>query len=175
MPAITHHSTLTKETPKEAFYPIEKIVVNVGVGRLRGQPSFDDKVLPALIDEVAAITGQRPATRAAKRSIAGFKMREGEVVGLQVTLRRERMRRFMSKLVHLVLPRVKDFRGLEPTNVDENGNLNIGFREQFVFPEVSAEKSKVTFGLQVTVVPRERDRVRALELYRTLGVPLRTK
>ncbi len=153
---------------------LEKIVVGTGVGRLRNLSQFEDKVLPEIMKEFALITGQRPAARAAKQSIASFKTREGDIVGLQVTLRRGRMRDFLTRLVRVVLPRVKDFRGIDLKSVDERGNLNIGIREQFVFPEIDVEKSHVSFGLQVTVVPTVRDRARAIDLYRSLGVPLKS-
>lgn len=152
---------------------LEKAVINVGVGKLRNLQNFEDKVLPALMEELATITGQKPSTRQAKKAIAGFKTRTGDIIGLQITLRRERMRGFLKKLIHIALPRVKDFRGLNLSNIDKNGNLNIGLREQFMFPEVSPEKSRVTFGMQVTVVPRKRNREHALALYHVLGVPLK--
>ena len=166
---------MTKEKKtNHTIQKLEKIVVNVGVGKLRNLANFDDKVLPAVMEEIALITGQKPSTRQTKRSIAGFKTREGDVVGLQVTLRRQRMGGFLNKVTHVVLPRVKDFRGLELSNVDTHGNLNFGFREQFVFPEVSAEKSKVIFGMQVTIVPREQNRENAIDFYRSIGIPLKT-
>ncbi len=152
---------------------IEKIVVNAGIGRLSGQAQFEDKLLPAVIGDLETITGQKPANRPAKKSIAGFKIREGQIVGLQVTLRRHRMSDFLTRVVNLTLPRVKDFRGLDIGNVDGSGNLNIGFREQTVFPEIDPEKTKVSFGLQITVVPRLKNREKAIDLYRSLGVPLK--
>ncbi|MEK7465254.1 MAG: 50S ribosomal protein L5 [Patescibacteria group bacterium] len=166
---------MTKEKQYTETRKLEKIVVNVGVGKLRNLANFDDKVLPAVMEELALITGQKPATRQTKRSIAGFKTREGDIVGLQVTLRRRHMGGFLSKVIHIALPRVKDFRGLELSNVDEHGNLNVGFREQYIFPEVSAEKSKVIFGMQVTLVPREKNRTNAIDFYRSIGIPLKAK
>ena len=152
---------------------IEKIVLNAGIGRLSGQAQFEEKLLPAVITDLSVIAGQKPSTRPAKKSIAGFKIREGQIVGLAVTLRRKRMADFLTRLVNLALPRVKDFRGLDLKNVDGQGNLNIGFREQTVFPEIDPEKTKVSFGLQVTLVPKEKDRKKAIDLYRSLGVPLK--
>jgi large subunit ribosomal protein L5 len=152
---------------------IEKIVVNAGIGRLSQQANFDDKILPEVQKEFSAITGQKPSVRAAKKSIAGFKIRENQVVGLKVTLRQKRMEDFFERLVGLALPRVKDFRGLDLSNVDENGNLNVGFKEQNVFPEIDVEKSKTNFGLQVTIVPRKKNRDSAIDLYRRLGLPLK--
>jgi large subunit ribosomal protein L5 len=154
---------------------LEKVVVNVGVGKLRAQPQFDEKVLPEVMGELALITGQRPAPRQAAKSVASFKTRQGDIVGLQGTLRGRRAAGFFAKVVHLVLPRVKDFRGVDPKNVDASGNLNLGFREQYVFPEINAEKSRVHFGLQVTAVPLVRQRESAMELYQSLGVPFRKR
>ncbi|MEK7089884.1 MAG: 50S ribosomal protein L5 [Patescibacteria group bacterium] len=165
-----------KKEPKTTKYTqsvLAKLVINSGVGKLRNQAQFDDKILPEIEKELASITGQKPAERKAKKSISTFKIREGEVVGLQVTLRKQRMNDFLSKVVNVVLPRVKDFRGLEISSIDHDGNLNFGFREQTVFPEINPEKSHVTFGLQVTVVPKEKNREAAIALYRSLGVPLK--
>ena len=153
---------------------LEKIVVNVGVGRLRQQANFDDRILPDIIKEVAAITGQKPANRAARKSIAGFKVRENEIVGLQVTLRGSRMENFLKLTVAAAFPRVKDFRGVEVSQVDENGNLNVGFKDQYVFPEINPEKSRVPFGFQVTLVPRVKNREAAIDFYRSFGVPLKS-
>ncbi len=147
----------------------------MGVGKLRGQNAqFDEKALPEIMTEIGLITGQKPALRKAKKAVAGFKTREGDIVGLQVTLRGQRMQDFFTRVTRVVLPRVKDFRGLDPKNVDHAGNLNFGFREQYVFPEVNIEKSKVHFGLQVTVVPADKNREKAIAFYRASGVPLRT-
>ncbi|MDI6821106.1 MAG: 50S ribosomal protein L5 [Patescibacteria group bacterium] len=152
---------------------LEKIVVNIGVGKLRNQSQFEEKILPEIISELAMITGQKPATRAAKKSIAGFKTRTGDIVGLQVTLRRRRMLDFLNRLVRIVLPRVKDFRGIDLKNVDEHGQLNIGFREQYVFPEIVIEKSRISFGLQVTLVTMIKNRESAIDFYRLVGAPLK--
>ncbi len=152
---------------------LEKIVVGIGVGKLRNQAQFEEKILPEITKELALITGQKPAPRQAKKSIAGFKIREGDIVGLQITLRGRRMNDFLSRLIHVVFPRVKDFKGINLKNIDRVGNLNVGFREQFVFPEVSAETSRVSFGLQATFVPYIKKRDQAIELYRRLGLPLK--
>ena len=152
---------------------IEKIVVGAGLGRLSQQGQFEEKILPEAVKEFALITGQKASTRPAKKSIAGFKIREGQIIGLKATLRQRRMEDFFERLVKLALPRVKDFRGLDLGNVDESGNLNIGFKEQSIFPEIDMEKSKVNFGLQVTIVPRKKNRVFAIDLYRRLGLPLK--
>lgn len=152
---------------------LEKIVVNVGVGRARQLSQFEEKIFPAIVEELAVITGQKPAPRPAKKAVASFKTRAGDIVGLQITLRGARMREFLTKMVRVILPRVKDFRGLGRTSVDARGNLSIGIRDQYVFPEINPEKSKVSFGLQVTVVPRVRNRTKALAFYESFGIPLK--
>lgn len=161
------------EKTKEQIKEVEKIVVNVGVGRASQQAQFEDKILPEIAKELAIITGQKASPRQAKKSIAGFKTRAGQIVGLAVTLRGARRDDFLHRLINLVLPRVKDFRGLAEKNVDANGNLNIGLKEQTVFPEIDVEKSKVTFGIQITVVPKKKQRSSAIDFYRRSGVPLK--
>ena len=119
------------------------------------------------------MTGQSPQIRRAKKSIAGFKIREGQIVGLRVTLRKEKMVDFFERLVTIVLPRVRDFSGLELSNVDHGGTLNLGIREHLVFPEVSPEQSPIIFSIGVSVVPKKKDHEVALAEYRKLGVPLK--
>lgn len=150
---------------------IAKVVVNSGIGRLSQSPNFNDKVLPEVMAEFAAITGQKPAERTARESIAGFKIREGNIVGLMATLRSARMADFLMKVVSVVLPRVRDFRGIPMKAVDENGNLTIGIKENLVFPEIIAEQSKVNFGLQLTIVPKIQSKETAVALYKEIGVP----
>ncbi len=152
---------------------LDKVVINTGVGRLSSTPSFEEKGLKDIINEFSSITGQKPSTRAAKISIAGFKLRSGSIVGLKATLRGSRMKEFVTKLNSVVIPRLRDFRGISLGNIDTNGNLSIGFKEHVVFPEVSQENTKVNFGLQVTFVPKFQDYNSALTLYRELGVPLK--
>lgn len=152
---------------------IEKIVVNIGVGKLRQQGQFEEKILPEIIREMSLITGQKPLTRPAKKAIAGFKTRLGDIVGLKVTLRGKRMFDFFTRFVNVVLPRIKDFRGLELGIVDASGNLSVGVEDQLVFPEIDADSTKVDFGLEITIVPRIKIREKAMELYKTLGVPLK--
>jgi large subunit ribosomal protein L5 len=152
---------------------IDKIVVNAGVGRASQQPNFEDKTLKDIKRDLAAIAGQEPQLRPAKKSIAGFKIRENQIVGLKVTLRGDKMVDFFERLITIVMPRVHDFRGINLVAVDEGGTLNIGFREQFVFPEINPEESPFTFPLGVNVVSKVRNRDAAIETYRTLGVPLK--
>jgi large subunit ribosomal protein L5 len=152
---------------------IEKIVVNAGIGRLTAMPNFKDKVLPEVTSEFATIVGQKPALRGAKKSIAGFKLREGMVVGLTATLRGARMKAFLDRMNKVVFPRVRDFRGISKKNIDERGNLTVGIREHTIFPEIIPENSKVAIGLQMTVVPKAPlTREEAINWYRSLGIPL---
>lgn len=162
---------------KDSYQNLEKIVVNVGVGRLSGQPHFADKVLPELMKELSLITGQKPAPRPAKISIAGFKLRTGTIVGLKVTLRGHRMKDFFEKLTSVVLPRVRDFRGIESGSIDSSGNLSFGIKEHVVFPEIVTDISKVNFGMEISIVPKARfkEKAKAVELYRELGIPFSAK
>lgn len=152
---------------------LKKIVINVSAGRLSQQAGFEDKILPEIIKNLAIIFGQKPITTVAKKSIAGFKTREGQIVGLKITLRRRRMYDFLERLARIVLPRVKDFKGIELKNIDQSGNLNIGIREQAVFPEIISETLKVDFGLEISIVSNAKSRDEAIELYRQLGLPLK--
>lgn len=156
------------------FKKIDKVVVNTGIGRLTQQPNFEDKILPAVAQDFAAITGQKPANRPARISISGFKLRQGAIVGLKATLRRKRMEEFLNKISKVVLPRVRDFRGIDPKNVDLNGNLSFGIKDHLVFPEVVPEHSRTNFGLEVTVVPKSTavaNREEAMKLYKEIGIP----
>jgi large subunit ribosomal protein L5 len=169
-----------KTTPKnnrrkEIRSFLEKVVIDAGVGRLSQTPNFEEKALVQVMGDLGAMTGQKAQIRKAKKSIAGFKIRENQIVGLKITLRREKMVDFFDRLITIVLPRVRDFVGLELSNVDQNGVLNLGIREQFVFPEISPEHSPVTFPLGITVVPKVRNRVKSLEMFKHLGVPLKKK
>ena len=120
---------------------VEKVVVNVGVGKTLK----DAKMLEGIIEDIKQITGQTPVQTLAKKSISGFKIREGQVVGLMVTIRGNRMYDFLEKLIHVALPRVRDFKGLDPKKFDGHGNYNIGFREQIVFPETTREHMDYVF------------------------------
>ncbi|HEY4499752.1 MAG TPA: 50S ribosomal protein L5 [Candidatus Paceibacterota bacterium] len=159
---------------KSHYTQFEKAVVNIGVGRLSSQPNFEDKVLPEIQKELSTITGQKPSPRLAAKSIAGFKLRAGTVVGLKVTLRGERMVSFLNRLVRITLPRVRDFRGIDLKSVDKNGNLTIGIKEQVVFPEIVPETSRVNFGMEITVVPKVvKSREQVIATYRAIGIPFK--
>lgn len=151
---------------------LEKVVVNVGVGRMSADAHFEQKLLPEVMRELALITSQKPEVRRSRTSIAGFKMRQGQIVGLRVTLRRARMHDFMARFIHAVLPRVRDFRGLRLKSIDAYGNLTVGIREHVVFPEINPEQSKVSFGVEVTFVLNDPNREKAIAWYRSMGMPL---
>lgn len=153
------------ETPR-----IEKIVVNVGTGTMQKK---DRKKNDFIAEQLALITGQKPSGRQAKQSIAGFKSREGDVVGQAVTLRGEVMQSFFDKLVNIALPRTKDFRGLETKSIDKMGNLTIGIKEHTIFPETGDEELANIFGLSITVVTTADNKKSAEAYLRFLGVPFK--
>ena len=147
---------------------IKKVVVSVGVGRM----TKDKGKVELVADRLAKITGQKPATRGAKKAISTYKTRIGDLVGYQITLRGARMQSFFDKLVNVVFPRVKDFRGIKKTAIDEMGNISIGFKEHTVFPETSDEDAKDVFGLAVTIVTTAKTTKEAEAFLRFKGVPL---
>ena len=127
---------------------IKKIVINVGIGKLKK----DAKLLESMVGDLKAITGQHPVFTTARKSIAGFKVREGEKVGLTATLRGFKMWSFLDKLINVALPRVRDFRGLSSEALDGRGSYSMGLREQLVFPEISSDALEHTFGIEITIV-----------------------
>jgi large subunit ribosomal protein L5 len=148
---------------------LQKIVVNIGLGRASQGANFQEKILPEILKDLAKIVGQKPAPTTAKKSIAGFKLRQGQTIGLKATLRGKRMYDFADKLVKVVYPRVRDFRGIDLKNVDKKGNLNLGFKDHFVFAEINQEVSSVDFGLQVTLSVKARNRDDAIALFKHVG------
>lgn len=146
---------------------LEKIVVNVGLGRAKD----DKKVLEAAKNTLRKITGQQPVETVAKNSIAGFKLREGNKIGLKVTLRGERMYEFMDRVINLVLPRLRDFHGVSAKAFDQQGNYAIGFTDQSVFPELSFEETTTVHGLQVIFVINAKDKVQSRALLEKFGLP----
>ncbi len=153
---------------------LEKIVVSLGVGKMRqANAQFDEKVLPGIVEEIGFIVGQRPAPRKAKKSIATFKIREGDVVGILCTLRGKKMNDFLKRLIDIALPRVKDFRGIELKNFDSRGNLTIGLKEHTVFPEINPETSKTNLGLEITLVAGTKNKEEGIKFYRKLGLPIK--
>lgn len=149
---------------------ITKIVVNVGTGTMQKKDRHKNDFIA---EQLAIITGQKPSARKAKSSIAGFKSREGDVVGQTTTLRGEQMHSFFDKLVNIALPRTKDFRGLETKLIDEMGNVTIGIKEHTIFPETEDEELHNMFGLSVTIVTTATDKESAEKYLRFLGVPFK--
>jgi len=154
---------------------IEKVVVNIGVGRTSQTSDFENRLLPEIEKELSMITGQKCEIIKSKKSISGFKLRVGQIIGLKVTLRRGRAVDFLQRLINIILPRIKDFKGLKPTMIDKSGVFNIGIRDKAIFPEIIPEESKVSFGLEISVVPRTRNRGEALDVYNLLKFPIRKK
>jgi large subunit ribosomal protein L5 len=155
--------TNTMQTPV-----IEKIVISTGIGKIQ-----DPKKVELIQDRLARITGQKTASRGAKKSVAAFKVREGDIIGYQITLRGTRMRDFFDKLVHIALPRMRDFRGLKVTAIDDMGNLTIGIPEHTIFPETSDEEQRNVFGFAITVVTTAKNKKEAEAYLRHMGVPLK--
>lgn len=150
---------------------LTKVVVNAGIGKF----IKDSNMVKDVAESLSTITGQKPAMTKSRKSIAGFKIREGLEVGAKVTLRGSRMWNFTEKLVGASLPRVRDFQGLKETAVDNDGNLNIGIKEHMIFPEISPEKVKNIFSLQVNVATTAKTKEEARELFRLLGFPIAKK
>lgn len=146
---------------------VEKVSISVGTGRI------DDKAKIVLIqDRLAKITGQKSSARQAKKSIASFKLREGDVIGYQVTLRGQRKMDFLNKLIHVAIPQTRDFRGLRVTSIDEMGNFTMGIKEHTIFPETHDEDIKDVFGMSVTIVTTAKTKKEAEALLRHIGMPL---
>jgi large subunit ribosomal protein L5 len=154
------------ETPR-----IEKITVNMGVGEAKTNARTLDKA----VEELTTITGQRAQITRAKRSIAGFKIREGMPIGAKVTIRGVRMYEFLDRLVSIALPRIRDFRGLSPASFDGRGNYSIGIREQIIFPEINYDDIETVRGLDVVITTTARTDEEGLALLRGLGLPFRTE
>lgn len=150
------------------FPRITKVVVSTGTGRIT-----DKNKIAVIQDRLMKITGQKATPRPAKKSIASFKTREGQVIGYQVTLRGKRMYDFLERFLHIALPRTRDFRGLKPSAIDEMGNLTIGIPEHIIFPETADEELKDIFSLAVTIVTTAEDKEAARRFFEHIGVPFR--
>jgi large subunit ribosomal protein L5 len=148
---------------------LEKVVINMSVG----EAITNAKALDLAVAELVQITGQKPVITKAKKSIAAFKLREGMNVGAKVTLRGERMYVFLDKLFNIVLPRIRDFRGLPPKSFDGRGNYNLGLREQLVFPEINFDKVDKARGMDITIVTTAKSDEEASEFLTAMGLPLR--
>jgi large subunit ribosomal protein L5 len=147
---------------------IQKVIVSVGVGSMK-----DKNKIKIVEDRLLKITGQKAAPRGAKVAIANFKSREGDIVGYQVTLRGARMYDFLEKLIHISLPRTKDFRGISRTGVDEMGNYTMGIKEHTIFPEAADEELKDVFGLAITIVTTAKSKAEAQAFLDYLGFPFK--
>ena len=156
-------------TNKMAIPKLDKIVINMGVGRA----TQDKALLEAALDSLARISGQKPLVTRAKVSVAGFRLREGNEIGCKVTLRGKRMYEFLDRLISVALPRIRDFRGINPNSFDGHGNFTLGLAEQVVFPEIDADKIQHTHGMDITIVTSASNDDQARELLRGFGMPFR--
>ena len=148
---------------------LEKIVINIGDGKA----ATDGRALESMVDELTAISGQKPVIKRAKKSIAGFKIREGMPTGVSVTLRGNRMWEFYDRFVQVVVPRIRDFRGFSKKSFDGNGNFSLGLNEQLVFPEVEYDKVRDIRGMNITICTTAKDNSGGYELLNSLGFPFR--
>lgn len=152
-----------------ALPKLSKVVINIGTGQNKTNPKFAEAASQTLL----AITGQKPAVRKAKKAISGFKTRQGDQVGLMVTLRGNKMYDFTDKLANIVLPRLRDFRGLDMKGFDKNGNYTLGIAEQIIFPEITHEKAEIIHGLSITFVTTAQDAKAGHALLKAFGFPFK--
>ena len=175
---VAYRDTVVTQMTKEFDYGnamevprISKIVVNIGIGEAKDS----DKALDAAVGDVVIITGQKPALIKAKKSVAAFKLRAGQTVGIKTTLRGRRMWYFLDKLLNIALPRIRDFRGVSPDGFDGRGNYSLGLREQVMFPEIDYDKIDKLRGLEVSIVTTARTDDEARSLLTRLGMPFRKR
>lgn len=148
---------------------ITKVVVNIGLGE-----ALDNaKAVEFAVNDMTAITGQKPVTTKAKNSIAGFKLREGRIIGVKVTLRGERMWAFLTRLIHFALPRTRDFQGISPNSFDGRGNYTLGLREQLIFPEIDYDKIDKVRGMEISIVTTAQRDEEGRRLLSIMGMPFR--
>ena len=173
-----YRETIAQQLTKEFDYDnpmevprISKVVVNIGIGEAKD----NDKALDAAVGDVVTITWQKPALIKAKKSVAAFKLRAGQTVGIKTTLRGRRMWYFLDKLLNVALPRIRDFRGVSPDGFDGRGNYSLGLREQVVFPEIDYDKIDKLRGLEVSIVTTARTDDEARSLLTRLGMPFRKR
>lgn len=154
---------------------IEKVVINTGFGRQITEKTSEEqkKFTNFILEELALIGGQKPILTRAKKAISSFKTREGMPLGVKVTLRRKKMTDFLERLIHFVLPRTRDFRGIPAESTDKDGNLTIAIKEHIAFPEILPERAKDIFGLEITIVTTAKNKEEGLELLRLLGFPIK--
>jgi len=165
-PAIASKFNLTN---KMAIPKLDKIVINMGVGRA----TQDKALLEAAVDGLSKISGQKPLVTKARDSVAGFRLREGNEIGCKVTLRGRRMYEFFDRLISIALPRIRDFRGVNPDSFDGHGNFTLGLAEQVVFPEIDADRVHHTQGMDITIVTTTSSDDQARELLSSFGMPFR--
>ncbi len=147
---------------------IEKVIVSVGTASYK-----DKKKYELVLNRLAQITGQKPATTVAKKSIASFKLRAGDQAGVKVTLRGARMYDFLDRLINIAIPRERDFRGIKQSAIDDMGNISIGFKEHTIFPETADEDVKDVFSFGVTIATTAKDKKQALALFQAIGLPFK--
>lgn len=150
---------------------LEKVVVNVGLSEVKE----NIKVLDIAVAEISSITGQKPLVCRAKHSVSNFKIREGMPIGIKVTLRSSMMYEFLDRLINVAIPRIRDFRGIEPKGFDGRGNFNLGLLEQYIFPEISVEQSDKPRGMNITIVTTAKKDDQALALLELLGMPFKKR
>jgi len=154
---------------------IKKVVLNSSFGKEAVSKTGveREKLQNLIMQDLSLIAGQKTNPVRSKKSIAGFKLREGLEIAAVVTLRKKRMWDFLERLIYLSLPRSRDFKGLDPKSIDKNGNLSIGFKEHIMFPEIFTEKEKTIFGLQITITTNAKSKEEGLELFKLLGFPMK--
>jgi len=175
---VTYRDKIVPQMTKEFEYEnvmqvprVAKVVVNIGIGEAKD----NDKALDAAVGDVVTITGQKPALIKARKSVAAFKLRQGQTIGIKTTLRGRRMWYFLDKLLNIALPRIRDFRGVNPEGFDGRGNYSLGLREQVVFPEIDYDKIDKLRGLEVAIVTTARNDDEARSLLTRLGMPFRKR
>lgn len=163
--------TLQKQFSYKNIHEVPKLI-KIQINRGLGIDGQNNKLLQKSVDEIRLITGQQPILTKAKKSIAGFKVRENMTLGITVTLRKTKMYAFLEKLIHLVLPRIRDFRGLSVKNFDKNGNYHFGLREQLVFPEITYDNVDQIKGLNISIVTTAKTQEEGIALLKAFGFPL---
>lgn len=154
---------------------IKKVVVNSGFGRQVAEKSGEEqkRVENSTMQDLSLICGQKPVFKKAKKSIAAFKLREGLNIGIACVLRRKKMYDFLDRLIHIVLPRSRDFRGIESAAFDEAGNLTIGMKEHIAFPEILSERAKSIFGLEITITTNAKNKEKGIQFLKLMGFPIK--
>jgi len=161
---------LTKELGVKNVMAVPKMIkISINVGA--GEAVTNKNVIEKIQEQISTIAGQKSIVTKARTSVSAFKIRKGLAIGVKVTLRGKRMYHFIEKLIKIVIPRLKDFRGIPENNIDQNGNLNLGFPEQIIFPEIDFDKIDKIRGLQVTVVTNAKNKERGKKLFEMLGIP----